>query len=123
MSYKEHFESLVEGDYIWVETNNGWSVEKFSRTTKTLLITKNKYNNESRYCIDTGRKKGTTKWDYIKAEPFTKKHRNIVEKHKLKNKILKELDFIKDKLSEDDFYCKDTLQQVFDTLREMNSEN
>lgn len=122
MSYKEHFESLTEGDKVWVEHRNGWSVEKFLRNTKTLFVTINVHGHESRYDINTGRKKGIGAWDYVKAIPFTKKHQNIVEKHRLKKGIIKELDYIKNKLSEDDFYCKDTLQQVFDTLKEMNSE-
>ncbi len=120
---KEHFENLTEGDKVWVEHRNGWSVEKFSRTTKTLLVTVNRFGQEVRYNIDSGFKKGLGKWEYVKALPFTDKHENIVAKHQLKNSILEELDYIKNKLSEDAFYCKDTLQQVFDTLKEMNSEN
>tara|TARA_Y100001956_G_C4073767_1_gene165133 strand:- start:526 stop:879 length:354 start_codon:yes stop_codon:yes gene_type:complete len=83
MSKREQFEALKEGDKVWVESSRyGWSVETFKRTTKTLLVTTFK-GVEYRYDIETGRKKGSDRWNFVTAEVFTEEHQEIIDKYKL----------------------------------------
>ena len=87
MSKREQFEALKEGDKVWVESHrHGWSVQTFKRTTKTMLITTFR-DEEHRYDIDTGYKKGTDRWTFITAEIFTEKHQEIVDKYKLNHSV------------------------------------
>tara|TARA_Y100001956_G_scaffold24095_1_gene23886 strand:+ start:3437 stop:3787 length:351 start_codon:yes stop_codon:yes gene_type:complete len=86
MTKRKQFEALKEGDKVWVESRHGWTVERFKRTTKTMLVTTFK-GVEYRYDIDTGHKKGTDRWTFITAEVFTEKHQEIIDKYKLNRSV------------------------------------
>ena len=84
MSKEDKFRNMSEGDKVWIETHYGWRVEKFSRCTKTLLVTVNKYGNENKYDIVSGYEKGNKdKWKIPdEAFTFTKQHQEVVDNHK-----------------------------------------
>ena len=97
VSKEDQFRNMSEGDKVWIETHYGWRVEKFSRCTKTLLVTVNKRGNESKYDIITGCEKGNKdRWKMSDtASPFTKQHQERVDNHnryKRANAALKIID-------------------------------
>ena len=111
MSKEEQFRSMSKGDKIWVETCHGWRVEKFSRCTKTLLVTVNRHDDEVKYDIVTGRMKGHhDKWRTPDtASPFTKQHQERIDTYKRYNRANAALKII------DDFVVsnKDCLDESF----------
>ena len=84
MNKEDQFRNMSEGDKVWIETHYGWRVEKFSRCTKTLLVTVDKNGNESKYNIVTGYETGSKdRWKMSDtASPFTKQHQEIADNHK-----------------------------------------
>lgn len=119
--YKEQFENMSKGDKIYVEHQDGFSVETFVRTTKTLLVTINKYEQETKYDIVTGEKKGLGRWEYVYAQPFTEKHEKIVNKHRIYKLASKKLRDIKDKMEHEKFLTEDLLEKL-DNILEISNE-
>lgn len=82
---EKQFREMKEGDKVWVDRcRNGWAIHNFKRVTKTMLVTTFGVKDmEYRFDIQTGRQKGTDRWTFVTATPFTEEPQKIVDRYKL----------------------------------------
>lgn len=93
---------LNVGDKVFIEHSTGWKVSVVTRFTKTLCVVENiNYAGEDiglRFDLQTGRLKGTDRWTFTYAKPFTEEHQKIVDKYIFNKRLKNVLSQLQDNL-------------------------